>query len=490
MKKYKKLLLMGSVFLTFAGCGEEFLDKKPLARLGAANFYKTESDMLQALTAAYDVLQWQDMFGSIEWYLGDVVSDDAVKGGGGASDGPEILDLEEFRTSPSNPIMANRYRTAYKAIFRANTVLEHIDAVETPLKERIRAEAKFIRGLSYFELAKVFGGVPLVLTVLTPDEQRMPRASVDETYAQIEKDFSEAAAALPESYGAGDVGRATKGAANGFLAKAYLFHKKWAESKAASDAVINSGVYSLLPDYGKIFTPEGENSSESLFEIQHKDYGNGWADQHEGTVITVFQSPRDGEWGGWGFNQPTQEFVNAFEPGDPRKDYTVLMDGEKATRADGKTITYNKSSSDTGYNNQKYANHITANAPNQGAADSPQNVRVLRYADILLMNAEAAAELGQEDIARQRLKEVRARVGLGPITASGQALKDAIFQERRVELGLEGHRFFDLARTGRAAAVMRASGKTNFVAGTHELFPIPQGERDINPDLVQNPGYQ
>lgn len=496
------VLMLSLVVLN--ACQDKFLDRQPLDQVTESTFYKTEADAVAAINAAYDPLQWYLVYGRGDWHFrwlfGEVVSDNADKGGSGDNDQPNMLQLANFTANANNGHIEGEWATKYTGIYRANLVLEKVPAIEmnNDLKARILAEAKFLRGYYYYELVIKFGGVPLVLNSLRPSEYNLSRATAAECWAQIEKDLTEAAAVLPEKgqYGANDLGRATKGAANGYLLKALSFQKKWVEAEAVANTIINSGQYSLAADYSSIFKQSGENGSGSVFEIQYRagtnnNWGAPWLG--EGNINNVFTRAR-GPFNGWGFVIPTQSLVDEFETGDPRLTATVVQAGDVV----GDWGVYDPTQIDPAY---KYASRKffidMAEVP-QGEdpnLNGPGNDRILRYADILLLHAEAAANNGNEAAARTSVNLVRARARNGnnailpDVTASGVDLLNAIYHERRVELALEGHRFFDLVRWGRAGSTMRSTG-VNFVDGVHELFPIPQSQIDVtNGSLNQNPGY-
>jgi hypothetical protein len=299
------------------------------------------------------------------------------------------------------------------------------------------------------------------------------------------EDLTDAAAKLPlkSQYESKDLGRATKGAAQGLLAKVFMYRKQWSECLAACDEVINSGEYDLEPDYKLIWRQSHENGTESLFEVEGQNGNEGWG---IGGYF-VCQGARGnvlGGYGGWGFNTPTVALEAAYEPGDVRKDATIYRAGQ--TLWDGAIVS--NSVSNLRYNYKAYVSQTQET--NYDDWSSGKNIRILRYAEILLIKAEAANELGNSADATAALNQVRNRAGLGNTAASSQGdLRNAIWKERRVELAMEHDRFFDLVRTGRAGEVMRAHGK-NFVDGKHEVFPIPQKHIDISRGrLVQNPGY-
>lgn len=495
----EKMRMIGQMVFTVSllclSCGDNFLDKVPQGVESDENFFKTKEHAIRATTAIYDALAWYDSQEIFEWFLGDICSDDAEKGGEGAADWADLQALKEFRGSPDNSILPTRYSEPYQGIYRANLVIENVseykkEVMDTTLRNQLVGEAKFLRGYFYFQLVKTFGGVPLVTKVLNPSEYYMPRATMEECWAQIEKDFKDAAAVLPGRK-ATDIGRATQGAAKSFLVKAYMYQGKSILAKfdsayTVASEVIASGDYDLDASYEHIFTLDGENGDESIFEIQHKEIQtDDWGDDNEGQVTSIYQGGRLNGWfPGWGFNCPTQDFVDEFEDNDPRLEATVVFDGETLYKGiTGVFFKADNSMSPTGMHAQKYLLEHQENAPEM--SNSPANWRVYRFAELLLFHAEAACETGRLTEAQTSLNRVRARVKMPPVTASDQTtLREAIYHERRVELGLEGHRFFDLVRQGRAAQVL---GKNGFIQGRHEYFPIPQIEIDVNDKIVQNP---
>jgi hypothetical protein len=357
--------------------------------------------------------------------------------------------------------------------------------MDEALKSRILAEAKFVRAYSYFRLVRAFGDVPLRLNVpVDATEYNVPRTAKAEVYAAIEKDLTEAAAVLPQSYGPADIGSITKGAALGMQAKVSMYQKKWAEVLALTNQVMTMG-YDLFPNYEKLFRVENENNIESVFEIQ-ATYLPGNCDASNSQYSQV-QGVKGVRGGGWGFNVPTAELAAAYEPNDPRRDATIIFRGE--TTPEGDLIP--AIGDNPRYNQKSYVPFSRYVECSEGAE---QNVRVMRFAEILLMNAEAANELNNLAQARTSLNRVRARARGGnpailpDVTANDQAaLRTAIWNERRVELAMEFDRFFDVIRQGRGEQVF---GPKGFKAGKNELMPIPQNEIDLSAGtLTQNPGY-
>lgn len=479
---------LAAVGFMLAGCSN-LLDKEPLGVESSSNFLKTESQAILATTAVYDATAWRFSQEIFEWFLGDIVSDDAEKGGENAADWAELQQLKDFRANAANSISFGRWSELYQGIYRANVVIERVPAInmDAKLRARLVGEAKFLRAFFYFQLVKTFGGVPLITRPLNPDEYCQARSPIQAVWTQIETDLKEAAEALPEksAYPASDMGRATKGAANSLLAKAYIFQSKWAEALAASATVIQSGEYDLEPNYANIFKAAHENGIESIFEIQHiqiatSDYG----DLNEGQETSIYQGSRNATYfTGWGFNLPTQDFVDEFESNDPRLKATVIFNNDILYEGTPAQQKADNGASTTGYAARKYLYEYQPIVPD--VSNSPANWRSIRFADVLLFHAEAANETGNTAASLESLNRVRKRVSMPVVTTTNkEELRSAIFHERRVELGLEGHRFFDLVRQGRAAAVL---GKNGFVAGKHEYFPIPQLELDVCDKIVQNP---
>jgi starch-binding outer membrane protein, SusD/RagB family len=496
------LFLIGTV--AFAGCKREFLDAEPLVGSTAANYYQSAGDAEAAIIACYNPLQQEvtNLQGSgqlathFRWYFGDIVSDDSDKGGSGDGDEPELLLFERFAGQDNARMLLGEWQSAYRGIAYCNLALANIPGIDMDSfdKERYLAEAKFIRAYWYFNLVTTFGGVPLVLENLAPSAYQQPRATAQEIWGQIETDLTEASSRLPvrSAISLNELGRATRGAANALLLKAYAYQSKWSEALPIAEDIIGSGEYALAPDYASIFSLEGENGPGSIFEIQFMNASGGnWGNSLEGTFTNVFQRAR-GQFGGFGFNLPTEDFVNAFEPGDPRLQATVFQEGD--VMGDRGLFTTDAAGFPHPYYPRKYFTNAADGAPfGDPNPNGPSNDRVIRYADVLLLHAEAAYFNGFEDLARNSLNQVRERARGGnpdilpDVTASGTDLLDAIYHERRVELGLEGHRFFDLVRQGRAAEALSPLG---FVAGTHELFPIPAAEITLSGGLIeQNPGY-
>ncbi len=491
------LLLSMSLLI---GC-DSFLEVTPQGQLTTANFYRSAADAEKAIAAAYSGLQDPaDYLLPYPIVFGGVASDNAAKGGESGNDQPDIQSIQNFVHNPSNGYVDLAWDELYAGVHLANLAIANIPTIDmdTARRERFVAEAKFLRAYYYHYLLLLFGlegeGVPLILEPVQNEEADVPKTPEDEVWAQIEQDLTEAAAVLPATYSAANVGRATRGAAQALLVKAYMFQEKWAAAEAMAENVI-AGPYSLAPDYSSIFTLEGEYGPGSIFEI---NYANISA-QAEGTDATVYQTSRS-TWG-YGFNCPTESLVDAYEANDPRLEATVIFDGEMMP--DGSTI--DTGASPTGYYNEKIWIPQSAWPQNAGGdvLDGPTNRRFIRLAQVLLWHAEAANENGHPMEALESLNRVRRRArdadadptndpaGVLPdITTTDQAqLRTLIYREQRVELAMEYHRYFTLVRQGRAAEVMQAFGKP-FQEGKHERLPIPQLQIDLsNGVITQNPGY-
>jgi hypothetical protein len=474
------------IILLLSGCGKDFLEEKPLGQLTSDNFFENENHAIQATNAVYNMLR--DFRTHVFAYIAltDIISDDADKGST-PSDGEPIRPADELSLDPGSLVIEDCWQGYYRAIKRANWAISEIPNIDmdTELRSRLVGEAKFLRAYFYFKMVRWWGGLPLVTEPLDREDVKIPRASADEVYAVIIQDLTDAIQVLPVKYGSSDIGRATKGAAQGLLAKVYLTRQEWAKSLEMSMAVINSGAYTLLENYSKIFLIENENSIESIFEIQAtSDLNGGWSQ------FSQVQGIRPTK--GWGFNRPSDNLVTTYEPGDPRREATILYVGEVVP--DGSYIVEdNPEMFNERYNQKAWLPDDQRGLGTQGGG----NIRILRYADVILMAAEALNETGQSaqalpyvNMIRDRARGALPKVILPPVTTMEQnELREKIWHERRVELAMEQHRWFDLLRTGRAQAAMQAVGK-NFISGKHELIPIPQSEIDLTVGTVlQNPGY-
>jgi hypothetical protein len=499
MKQYNKnhflpkLMLLGLGLMTTAhwSCKKDFLEVPPQGQQPSEQFWKNEADATKAVNAFYANLRgWSNVaFAPIS--VESMGSDDAEKGSS-VDDAAFHNKYDDFTHSSTEGQTLDFWKGQYININLTNQVLDNIPAIQmdAALKARYLAEAKFVRAYSYFRLVRAFGDVPLRLHVpVAAEEYNIPRTAKAEVYAAIEQDLTDAAAALPQTYGPADVGRATKGAALTLHAKVAMYQAKWPLVLSLTNQVMTMG-YSLFPDYEKLFRIQNENSVESIFEIQAK-YVAGNCDISNSQYSQV-QGVRGATGGGWGFNVPTADLAASYEANDPRRDATIIFRGEVTPQGDAIAATGDNPM----YNQKSYVPF--SQYPGSCSEGADQNIRILRYADVLLMNAEAANEIGgaaNVTLALSSLNAVRARARgsepvtvLPPVTTTDQtALRQAIWRERRSEFAMEFDRFFDVVRQGRGATVF---GPKGFVAGKNELMPIPQNEIDISAGvLTQNPGY-
>ncbi len=523
--------------LMFSACDTSFIDKPQLAVQTSDSFYKTEDDAIKAVTAVYNYFQSYD-FEVHKFEFGDIASDDAEKGGESDNDRPFVKDLEYFRTRSDNLSCRGMWNICFTAIYHANNTISNISNIDMDeqKKNRLIGEVRFIRAHFYFYLVNLFGDVPLVTNTLTTEEYRFPKSPKASVWLQIEQDLIFAREHLPlkSEYPKADLGRITKGAAQALLANAYLFEKKWALAQKEAKDVIESGEYMLEPEYQDLFQlRETDFGVESVLEIPHLTTNTGWGDDSEGTVIPVFCRSRNS--GGWGFNCPTYDLLSEFEPGDPRLVHTLIFDGDVFEDE----VQFNQ------YSPSRLCSRKIFLTPSERigfeSSDAPSNMKVFRYAEVLLIHAEAACENGdlQESILslnqiRQRARQSSAtdkkisfknvnkfqaskdnyetynfinynywdensdRENLLPEvhTNDQSTLRQAIRHERRVELAMENKRFYDIIRWGdpethfhNFAAKWNTGKGGQFRKNINEVFPIPQDELDLNPKMTQNTGY-
>lgn len=490
MKKYNIQLTFLSLLaaVLMVACGDDFVEVDPINE-NSEDFFNSEEDYQDALVGAYDLLQAT----YLNVMVGEIASDNTLAGGESATDTPGIQEIDNMTHTPVNQQLRDIWGWMFAGVNRANYILEFQDKIDFSGKDQIIAQARFLRAYYYFELVKWFGDVPLAVDqrLLFGDQFNVDRTPRTEVYAQIEQDLIFAAETLPATQA--EEGRITSGAARALLGKAYLYQDKFTEAASALDQVI-AGPYDLVDDYSTIFELEGENNIESVFEVQYTDKeGAGFVclQCSEGNVAVGFNGIRNYSGplfdSGYSFNVPVQEAYDAFEPGDSRRDIAIL-NIEAFAAANG--ATYNEGYEHTGFYNRKYiarkgdANLGDANLTN------PNNYRSIRFADVLLMAAEAHNRKANPNdaLAREYLNRVRRRA-FGDtdhdIAASGATLTDFIYDERRLELVGEGHRFFDLVRTGRAAQNI-----PGFTPNKNELFPIPTIEIQLAGNRwEQNQGY-
>lgn len=492
MKKYQYIALVAIIAFSTAAisCSDDFVNRPIKYSIDSENYFNSKSDYDAALIAAYDLLQST----YVNVLLGEIASDNTLAGGESQSDTPGFHQIDDMIHTPVNSNLKNVWDWMFAGVQRANYILEFKDKSDFEGKNQVIGEARFLRAYYHFELVKWFGAIPLKgdTRFSSGDETKIPRSPVADVYASIEADLIFASNNLSST--AAQKGRATKGAALALLGKAYLYQNKFAKAATTFESLISKSPYSLVSNYNTIFENEGENGVESVFEVQYTDVegaGFGCLQCSEGNVAVGFSGVRNYSGSvftsGFSFNVPTQKIVNAFEAGDNRKAVAIL-DIEAWATATG--ATFGKGYQHTGYFNRKYLpRKRSSDAQGDLNLTNPNNYRAIRYADVLLMAAEAYNRGGIDDAkAKNYLNQVRRRA-FGDlnhdISSSGPALTDFILAERRVELAGEGHRFFDLVRTGKAAAEI-----SGFKAGKNELFPIPIEEIQFaNGNWQQNPGY-
>lgn len=491
MNNILKYIFIVAAAVTISSC-KKYLDKAPLDSVNTENFWSTESDAISAINGAYQPLQWPKLYNLRIW-TSDIWAGNSIVGAGGGTDGIETQDIANFVTSTDNAAALDIWRGPSPGILRCNLVLQNVPrmSIDAALKNRILGEAKFLRALYYFDLVRLFGDVPLITEpVVAGDDLRPFRTDKAIVYDTIIQDLTDAMNLLPlkSSYSGADVGRASKGSATGLLAKVYLTLGEYQKCADLCAQVTALG-YSLNANYSDNFNPLTKNSNESLFEVQYSGATtySFWSDENQASWVSTFTGPRNADFvgGGYGWDQPTQEFVDAYEPGDKRKDETILYEG--GPEFDAKV--YTSSYSVTGYNLRKF---LVPKSISPDYNTSPADFPVLRYADVLLMQAEALNEIGQTTQAETPLNEVRARAGLGEVHGlSKDAFREKVLHERRMELAFEGDRWFDLIRINNgqyALDFLHSIGKVN-ATSKNLLLPIPQKEIDANPNLLQNPGY-
>lgn len=495
-------ILLLAVFFFSVSCGSDFIDLEPRGQELESNYYKTEDEVFEALVATYDVLQWGGTAGAWTMKVGllNAASDDTFAGGSDSGDQPSWVAWDDFTLDPFIGPQQGLWNKGFAGIYRANLVLQKLEEAEgfsETFTNRTTAEAKFLRAFYYFDLVRLFGDVPLLTTVISSDEiYEQTRASKSDIYALIEQDLQDAKATfeLPATVPPNELGRVTQGAISALLGKVILFQNDESRMGLAAgyfDEVINSGLYGLEADFGDIFKTSNEHGIESVFEIQYSSVqSGGWenfVNGTEGNYDVQFFGMRDFVGPtyatGWSFCPVTQKLVDILQ-NDPRFEHTII---------DGNLLKLQGASYTEGFQNTDYFIRKYAPLADESALDGEpalnwsNNVREIRYADVLLMAAEAFARSGDETKGKQYLNQVRQRVNVQPLSGSGQVLLDRIYRERQRELATEGHRFFDLVRTGKAAEELEDRG---FTPNKNELLPIPQSEIDITEGLIiQNPGY-
>jgi len=472
MKPYKLITIFVVILLIFSSsCKKDFLDQYPLTKISKEDFYQKPVDAEGGLISVYDQLSSTALFGCYIQEIPDALSDDCPV----SSQDAENMELDDYSYDATNGRISNYWSGCYRAINRANTVLDGISGMEADdfdgnRKQEIEAEARFVRALSYFYLVRLFGEVPLVKSLNQSAEESevfLEKSSVNEIYDYIITELEDCANILPEQFSTNDEtrARATKGGARTLLAKVHLTLKNWTEAANYADLVIQSPIYVLLSDYDNLFDPAFENTTEAILEIQY-------ASPDEGSAMAWLTTPQEIDGQTWTkYYLASDDLIQAFDnEGDAiRKNSTIYMSVNGPHR--WKTRDYGT-----------------------GHGSSPQNIIAFRLADMYLVRAEALNELGYAANGESfnLLNAIRTRVSLPSYTSvdlpDQASFRQAVWKERRLELALEGFRWFDLLRTGRAITTMQALGYT--LPDYKLLFPIPQVELDVNPNLTQNPGWE
>lgn len=491
MKKIVYILIVFS-FSVLVGC-EDFLELNPQGQLTQEAFPVNQADALLATNAAYSALRgWNYHSGGFP--ILDIMSDDAHKGSNPNDALNTVGPYDNFTHTPTQDGLDRWWASLYQGIKRANVVIEKVPEIEmdNDLRNRYIGEARFLRGLYYFDLARAWGGVPLVTSTVAP--LKLPRASREEVNDLIEQDLLFAVSHLPEksAYSANDLGRASKGAAKAFLARFYLYKGDFPNAEKYALEVIQSNEYDLEANFEDANGKNGEHGVESVFEIGAMEIEGNVGNQYANT-----QGVRGTPNRGWGFNRPSLNLRYAFEENDPRLKLTIIDVNDVI---DGILILGDGTTPNETFDEQ--GNLIEVECYNRkvwipGTSTNTQfghNRRLIRFSDVLLMAAEALNENNKPGEALVHLNRVRERARHGNneilpdvTTTNKDELRDLILFERRVELAMEGHRFWDLVRTGKAPQLL---GSLGFLQGQHEVLPIPQNEIDISQgSLSQNTNW-
>jgi hypothetical protein len=478
---------LGGVTL-FAACSD-FLDPKPNDVLAPENFYKSATDAVAAVNGVYEQTKWAHWLSF--WYMSDIATDDIYASPNFGSDGHHF---DEYTFNATEGTLAGPWGDSYTTINRANAVLDHVPGIQmdSTLKARVLGEASYLRALAYFNLVRFYGDVPLIEHEVSSlsglDVSRAPQAQV---YALIENDLQFAAANLPASYTGADIGRVKSGAEQALLAKVYLQEKNWTSAAQVAGEIISSGRYALNAVWKDNFSVEKEFiNPESIWEINY----DHTLDPGGGSVVTLFSLPSNYPGGdSYGLMGLVPSLVNLYASNDQRGNHGTFM-APAYTDKLGRVVSWTVPN---GPAFDKYLDESNdQNMTKRGWVQQDNNWIISRFADVLLMYAEAVNEGGPAGpmTAVQALDSVRHRAGLASVGVSGQgALRDSIRVERRREFVLEGQRWFDLQRYGTLDAALRAKQAEMgyaVIGAPSPYFPIPQSEIDINPNLTQNPGWE
>jgi hypothetical protein len=527
MKKIYIIILLSSCLIQ--GCGDDFLTLNDPNSVGSGLFYKNYQQFNQALNAAYDPLQWQGTYGQMIVFLNILTSDIAVAGSSATDQSSRLLQFDDFSITSDNNFIRIMWQNHFSGIYRANIVLQNLDLNPDVLsdaeKNEIEGQAKFLRALYYYNLVRIFGGVPVISD---PNDFALPRTTAAEVYKNlIIPDLQSAVEMLPDHI----PHRADKPAAIGLLADVYLTlaskvnaaeaayqsefneNELWQAAYDYSADIIDDYDFELNENYSDNFDEAVENNGsdrEIIFGVEFMNFKNeqvSWPYGLEGNWLQAWQLPRQSflfpNIDGWGFANPVKEFVDSYEEGDLRKEWDILSPQETIVFD---TVSFiqpaaqpaGTTGSNTGYSFVKWARGNIRNINNDWSS-SPIDVPVLRYAEILLIHAEAAFMLNKQEEAKESLNPVRVRAGLEPLD---QVNREDVMEERKFELANEGNRWFDLTRRGEAYFLQKMNAgnfsspgaelKGSLVSANHMLMPIPLSEIDAS-DVInvadQNPGY-
>lgn len=519
-----KKIFKSAVVLTMActilnGCSNDFLEADPKGMTPQEEYYKTNQDALEAIASTYDILQglyavdWTSL-----WLVKTLPADEIIDGGGKAGDQIPLEEISNFSYSSANIPISNCYKYLYNGVYRANMVIDYV-ATDTPEKTAIVGEALFLRAYYYFELTTMFGRVPLIIHELDINNSAQPQATVEALWLQIETDLAGAIEKLPTksewaAQSADFKFRVSKGTAQALLGKALLYQEEFPAAAVQFQAVIDSKEYGLEPNFATILKKETEFGQESLFEVGYvttegHTWGNGtfaWGNprRQENNITFQLCGPRGDGWfdggttgliAGWGFAYPLENLNQAFLDANDvtRRQASVLSESELLASG-GKIKNNGEYPWDwTGFVRLKYGTWASeTNTTTQAELNYGTNFRLIRYADVLLMAAEAYNKSGNDTKALEYLNDVRDRVDLPDLASAGDALFADIVKERRLELAFEGHRFADLVRWDLASTVLgdgTGLHKANGYTAKNALYPIPEEARSANQYLEQNTGY-
>ena len=522
-KLFKISILLA--FILMAGCSEDFLEVSPKGQVSSDNFLTNEDELRQGLIGIYDLIQYNYSHGgwASVYFIKNLPADDVLAAGGGPTDQQEYQYLDDFNILSDNSKLESIWTNFYKTINSCNTIINNLKDNEDMSDEMLNmlAEAKTIRAFTYLDLVIMWGGVPLLLeNPETEDQYHLPRSSQADVYEQIEKDLTEAIPNLylKSEYSNADKFRFSKGAAKAILGKAYLYQEKYSDAATELGEIISSGEYSLEADFQDVWDMDNEFGDESLFEVSYVsselyDWGNfPWGGGNESNIEVQLQGPRDiyfnltnvplDVMNGWGFNLPSAEIGDLFVAelagdNDSSRYWGTLVSASdlEALTPPSDTVVLAEAGVDHDYEGYMRLKYVTrpSTTSESGVRELNHGInwRLIRYADVLLMAAEAYHKSGDDGSAQTELAKVynRARGTNETITATGDALFDMIVKERQMELAFEGSRYWDLIRWGMAVEEL---GDIGFTANRHELFPIPQNEIIANNAISeedQNPGY-